>query len=158
MAEGLARAPAGRTTKSEATFTMMTTIAPHIHSTHDATPRYDAQSLAGQVRDTRGPHVRIGRQHPRVGAGRRRPVRMGPPTARDGAVVARRAHNPKVGGSNPSPATKQAMKTAYRWTEADERAVRPAGNGRLGVTRRTGTVGLVVRAGWSHPFPSRTRS
>ena len=27
-------------------------------------------------------------------------------TARDGAAVARRAHNPKVGGSNPSPATK----------------------------------------------------
>jgi hypothetical protein len=25
--------------------------------------------------------------------------------SRDGAVVARRAHNPKVGGSNPSPAT-----------------------------------------------------
>src|SRR5438045_5154700 len=25
---------------------------------------------------------------------------------RDGAAVARRAHNPKVGGSNPSPATK----------------------------------------------------
>ena len=27
-------------------------------------------------------------------------------SARDGAAVARRAHNPKVGGSNPSPATK----------------------------------------------------
>ena len=27
-------------------------------------------------------------------------------TTRDGAAVARRAHNPKVGGSNPSPATK----------------------------------------------------
>ena len=27
-------------------------------------------------------------------------------TSRDGAGVARRAHNPKVGGSNPSPATK----------------------------------------------------
>nr|ADI17963.1 hypothetical protein [uncultured Chloroflexi bacterium HF0200_09I09] len=27
-------------------------------------------------------------------------------SSRDGAVVARRAHNPKVGGSNPSPATK----------------------------------------------------
>jgi hypothetical protein len=27
-------------------------------------------------------------------------------TARDRAVVARRAHNPEVGGSNPSPATK----------------------------------------------------
>ena len=26
--------------------------------------------------------------------------------SRDGAVAARRAHNPKVGGSNPSPATK----------------------------------------------------
>ena len=28
---------------------------------------------------------------------------------RGGAVVARRAHNPKVGGSNPSPATKKPV-------------------------------------------------
>jgi hypothetical protein len=29
--------------------------------------------------------------------------------ARGGAVAARRAHNPKVGGSNPSPATKKRL-------------------------------------------------
>ncbi len=28
-------------------------------------------------------------------------------TSRDGAVVARRAHNPKVAGSSPAPATKR---------------------------------------------------
>ena len=33
-----------------------------------------------------------------------------PARTRDGAVVARRAHNPKVGGSNPSPATRTIRK------------------------------------------------
>ena len=32
--------------------------------------------------------------------------------SRDGAAVARRAHNPKVGGSNPSPATKSESRGA----------------------------------------------
>ena len=32
--------------------------------------------------------------------------------SRDGAAVARRAHNPKVGGSNPSPATKYSRMKA----------------------------------------------
>src|SRR4029079_3351488 len=34
------------------------------------------------------------------------------PPSRGGAVVARRAHNPKVGGSNPSPATNSAFQIA----------------------------------------------
>jgi hypothetical protein len=62
---------------------------------------------------------------------------------RDGAVAARRAHNPKVGGSNPSPATKQATPKAR-----PEPGFRPE-------TREKST--LVVRARWTHPFPSRTR-
>ena len=32
---------------------------------------------------------------------------LGKGTSRDGAVVARRAHNPKVAGSSPAPATKE---------------------------------------------------
>src|SRR5688572_940092 len=35
-------------------------------------------------------------------------------TARDGAAVARRAHNPKVGGSNPSPATRSQTRAEPR--------------------------------------------
>ena len=37
-------------------------------------------------------------------------------TSRDGAVVARRAHNPKVVGSNPTPATKSnQIKADQKW-------------------------------------------
>ncbi len=32
---------------------------------------------------------------------------------RGGAVAARRAHNPKVAGSNPAPATKRALFSAF---------------------------------------------
>ncbi|MEA2838499.1 MAG: hypothetical protein QOD89_3049 [Bradyrhizobium sp.] len=50
-----------------------------------------------------------------MGSSRKRsPVRVvaGWWTSRDGAAVARRAHNPKVGGSNPSPATKHSRMKA----------------------------------------------
>ena len=45
-------------------------------------------------------------------------------SARDGAAVARRAHNPKVGGSNPSPATKIDSKGGARGSTL--RAIRSA--------------------------------
>ncbi len=35
-------------------------------------------------------------------------------TSRDGAVVARRAHNPKVTGSSPVPATKKKSRQKWR--------------------------------------------
>ena len=36
-------------------------------------------------------------------------------TSRDGAVVARRAHNPKVTGSSPVPATNQHKSLTEKW-------------------------------------------
>jgi hypothetical protein len=55
---------------------------------------------------------------------------------RGGAVAARRAHNPKVVGSNPAPATKLIMKLIFYLIELSF---------------------LVVLARWSHPYPFRTR-
>ena len=42
--------------------------------------------------------------------------------ARGGAVEARRAHNPKVVGSNPTPATKLKIKAGEAQGQKDERA------------------------------------
>src|SRR3990170_7561379 len=69
-------------------------------------------------------------------------------STRDGAAEARRAHNPKVGGSNPSPATMTTQPVLAR------HAFEPSGPV-SGESRREQS--LVTRARWNHPFPSRTR-
>ena len=106
--------------------------------------------------------------------------------ARDGAAVARRAHNPKVGGSNPSPATKirkrsrlsrggfavcrgRAMRLHAADVAADRSRYRSRG-GRQGNSatcspvcpchkrvRHAIMLSLVVRARRTHPFSFRTR-
>ena len=100
---------------------------------------------------------------------------------RGGAAAARWAHNPKVGGSNPPPATKQAEEAVPRsrggffvgvggsvYMPAD-RAPRRLGrwwSSGDGVpvaglpSRRRSSISkslLVVGAWRNHPFPSRTR-
>ena len=107
-------------------------------------------------------------------------------SARDGAAVARRAHNPKVGGSNPSPATKirkrsrlsrggfavcrgRAMRLHAADVAADRSRYRSRG-GRQGNSatcspvcpchkrvRHAIMLSLVVRARRTHPFSFRTR-
>ena len=49
--------------------------------------------------------------------------------SRGGAVAARRAHNPKVGGSNPSPATKSGRLDVRCWRlDGSVRSASPASN------------------------------
>src|SRR2546426_2913395 len=69
---------------------------------------------------------------------------------RGGAAAARRAHNPEVVGSSPTPATKN--------THTGARTGRGAPTTETDNQKRiTEKRSLVARARWHHPFPSRTR-